>query len=70
MRLRRLRILIQGDVPARVWGFESRLRHQLLTDQRLHRYYLMRRSLAGTFPAVRPARRETAVRRCPGASWA
>jgi hypothetical protein len=41
--------MIQGHVPARVWGFESPLRHQLLTDQRLPRYYLMRPSLRPIF---------------------
>jgi len=49
VRLRLLRDSIQGHVPARVWGFESPLRHQLVTDQRLLRYYLMRPSLRPIF---------------------
>ena len=40
---------IQGHVPARVWGFESPLRHQLLTDQRLVPSYLIRPSLRPIF---------------------
>jgi hypothetical protein len=40
---------IQGHVPARVWGFESPLRHHLLTDQRLQRVYLI-------CPSSRPIR--------------
>src|SRR6266568_2986231 len=40
--------MIQGHVPARVWGFKSPLRHQLLTASRLHQVYLMR-------PTLRPS---------------
>jgi hypothetical protein len=33
--------MIQGHVPARVWGFESPLRHQLLTAPQLGAYHPM-----------------------------
>jgi hypothetical protein len=36
--------MIQGHVPARVWGFESPLRHQLVT--RLRAYHVMRAEFA------------------------
>ena len=44
--------MIQGHVPARVWGFESPLRHQLLTRQQLRAYHLLRPSLRPIFGGV------------------